>query len=64
MGLIGDNPVARSAAMTADADRHLLFGLLALQNAMVTRDQLVAAFGAGWERPAGRWPTIWSIRAP
>jgi PAS domain S-box-containing protein len=29
-----------------DAPRELLFGLLALQNGMVTRDQLVAAFGA------------------
>src|SRR5436305_182171 len=29
-----------------DAPRDLLFGLLALQNGMVTRDQLVAAFGA------------------
>ena len=28
------------------ADRDLLFGLLALQNGMVSRDQLVAAFGA------------------
>ena len=29
-----------------DTPRDLLFGLLALQNGMVTRDQLVAAFGA------------------
>jgi serine/threonine-protein kinase len=29
-----------------DAPRDLLFGLLALQNAMITRDQLLAAFGA------------------
>src|SRR5690348_15408811 len=29
-----------------DAPRDLLFGLLALHNGMVTRDQLVAAFGA------------------
>ena len=29
-----------------DAPRDLLFGLLALQNGMVSRDQLVAAFGA------------------
>ena len=26
--------------------RELLFGLLALQNGMITRDELVAAFGA------------------
>ncbi len=30
----------------ADASRDLLFGLLALQNGMVSRDQLVLAFGA------------------
>jgi serine/threonine-protein kinase len=35
------------------ADRDLLFGLLALQNGMVTRDQLVAAFGA-WTATPGR----------
>jgi tRNA A-37 threonylcarbamoyl transferase component Bud32 len=33
-------------ARRADAPRDLLFGLLALQNGMVGRDQLVAAFGA------------------
>jgi serine/threonine protein kinase/tetratricopeptide (TPR) repeat protein len=33
--------------MTADADRHLLFGLLALQNGMINQGQLVAAF-QGW----------------
>jgi WD40 repeat protein len=32
-------------AHRADAPRDLLFGLLALQNGMVSRDQLVAAFG-------------------
>ena len=32
--------------MKADVDRDLIFGLLALQNGMVTRDRLVAAFGA------------------
>src|SRR6516165_1928120 len=36
-----------------DAPRDLLFGLLALQNGMVTRDQLVAAFGA-WTGAHGR----------
>jgi eukaryotic-like serine/threonine-protein kinase len=32
--------------MTADADRHLLFGLLTLQNGLINQDQLVAAFQA------------------
>jgi hypothetical protein len=36
-----------------DAPRDLLFGLLALQNGLVTRDQLVAAFGA-WTCTAGK----------
>jgi serine/threonine protein kinase/tetratricopeptide (TPR) repeat protein len=36
-----------------DAPRDLLFGLLALQNGLVTRDQLVAAFGA-WTGAPGR----------
>jgi serine/threonine protein kinase len=36
-----------------DAHRDLLLGLLALQNGMVTRDQLVAAFGA-WTAGGGR----------
>src|SRR5262245_48352779 len=36
-----------------DAPRDLLFGLLALQNAMVSRDQLVAAFGA-WTAAPGK----------
>ena len=36
-----------------DAPRDLLFGLLALQNGLVTRDQLVAAFGA-WTGSPGR----------
>jgi hypothetical protein len=30
-----------------DAPRDLLFGLLALHTGLVSRDQLVAAFGAG-----------------
>ena len=34
------------------ADRELLFGLLALQHGMVSRDQLVAAFGA-WTAASG-----------
>ncbi len=32
--------------MIADADRHLLFGLLALQNGIINQVQLVAAFQA------------------
>jgi serine/threonine-protein kinase len=36
-----------------DVPRDMLFGLLALQNGMVTRDQLVAAFGA-WTTAGGR----------
>jgi hypothetical protein len=32
--------------MTAAGDRHLLFGLLALQNAIINQGQLVAAFQA------------------
>jgi eukaryotic-like serine/threonine-protein kinase len=35
-----------SLAMTAAADRHLLFGLLALQNGIINQVQLVAAFQA------------------
>ena len=35
--------------MTAAADRHLLFGLLALQNGLIDQGQLVAAFQA-WTR--------------
>ncbi len=37
----------------ADADRDLLFGLLALQNGLIDRDQLVAAFRA-WTGDLGR----------
>ena len=32
--------------MAADADRHLLFGLFALQNGLINQGQLVAAFQA------------------
>ena len=35
--------------MTTAADRHLLFGLLALQNGLIDQGQLVAAFQA-WTR--------------
>jgi eukaryotic-like serine/threonine-protein kinase len=39
--------------MTATADRHLLFGLLALQNGLIDQVQLVAAFQA-WTRDKAR----------
>src|SRR3954471_17446060 len=39
--------------MAADADRHLLFGLLALQNGLIDQAQLVAAFHA-WARDKAR----------
>ena len=45
-GRAGDAAVARSFRMTAAADRHLLFGLLALQNGIINQGQLVAAFQA------------------
>ncbi len=44
-GVARDNAVLRSFAMAA-ADRHLLFGLLALQNGIINQGQLVAAFQA------------------
>ena len=37
--------------MNQGADWHLLFGLLALQNGLITRQQLVAAFA--------RWTAHW-----
>src|SRR5271165_3702069 len=46
MAVDRDDAVARSLAMTADADRHLLFGLLALQTGIINQGQLVAAFQA------------------
>jgi serine/threonine protein kinase/tetratricopeptide (TPR) repeat protein len=46
VGLAGDNALARSLAMNAAADRHLLLGLLALQNGIINQGQLVAAFQA------------------
>jgi hypothetical protein len=39
--------------MAADADRHLLFGLLALQNGLIDLGQLVAAF-QDWIRDRAR----------
>ena len=42
-------------------DRHLLFGLLALQNGLIDQGQLVAAFhGLDLRQVANPWPTIWS----
>src|SRR4051794_3813449 len=46
-------PGAAPMARRDDAPRDLLFGLLALQNGMVTRDQLVLAF-ATWTAAPGR----------
>ena len=43
----------RSLAVTAAADRHLLFGLLELQNGLIDQGQLVAAFQA-WTRDKAR----------
>src|SRR6516164_933374 len=43
----------RSHAMTAAADRHLLFGLLALQNGLIDQGQLILAFQA-WTRDKAR----------
>ncbi len=39
--------------MAADADRHLLFGLLALQNGLIDQGQLILAFQA-WTRDKSR----------
>jgi hypothetical protein len=39
--------------MTAAADRHLLFGLLALQNGLIDQGALVATFQA-WTRDKAR----------
>jgi eukaryotic-like serine/threonine-protein kinase len=46
------SPGAASMARRDDAKHDLLFGLLALQTGMVSRDQLVAAFGAWTGGPA------------
>ena len=52
-----------SVLKTAAADRHLLFGLLALQNGLIDQGQLVAAFQA-WTRDKARaWPTTSSPAA-
>ena len=46
-------PSGRPTPWTADADRHLLFGLLALQVGLIDQAQLVAAFHA-WTRDKAR----------
>jgi hypothetical protein len=48
--LTGDD---RSHAVIAATDRHLLFGLLALQNGLIDQGALVAAFQA-WTRDKAR----------
>ncbi len=50
--------------MAAAADRHLLFGLLALQTGIVNQGQLVAAFQA-WtlDKSQAASPTIWKPAA-
>jgi eukaryotic-like serine/threonine-protein kinase len=50
---LADSHGAAPMARRADAKQDLLFGLLALQTGMVSRDQLVAAFGA-WTGASGR----------
>ena len=51
--------------MTAAADRHLLFGLLALQNGLIDQGPLVAAFQAWTLRQGpGAWPTTWMPGRP
>ena len=49
VGRAGNAVVPRSLPMAAAADRHLLFGLLALQNGVIDQGALVAAFHA-WTR--------------
>ncbi len=59
----GDDAVAWSLAMTAAADRHLLFGLLALQNGIINQGQLVLAFQAWTLDKSRTWPTTWKPAA-
>src|ERR1700750_817828 len=53
VGPAGDDVVPRSFLMAAAADRHLLFGLLALQNGLIDQGALVAPFQA-WSRDKAR----------
>jgi hypothetical protein len=49
---------------TVAADRHLLFGLLALQNGMIINQaQLVLTFQAWNSTSPKAWPTIWKHAA-
>ena len=45
-GVLGTTSSPEGPPMTAAADRHLLFGLLALQTGIIDQGQLVAAFQA------------------
>jgi hypothetical protein len=63
MEFAGDNAVTRSSSMTTAADRHLLFGLLALQNGIISQVQLVAAFQAWTLDSPEAWPTTWKRAA-
>jgi hypothetical protein len=57
--IAGINILARSPTLTAAADRHLLFGLLAFQNGLIDQGALVAALQT-WTRDRRRhWPTSW-----
>src|SRR5271156_5711788 len=46
VGPAGEDAAPRRSPMTTAPDRHLLFGLLALQNGIINQGQLVAAFQA------------------
>ena len=50
--------------MPADADRNLLFGLLALQNAMIMLTSSLPRSGLDRDARAPRLPTTWSTRGP
>src|SRR5436190_331389 len=55
----GDKGVGPNTNQSAgDADRNLLFGLIALQNDFVTREQLLAAFAAWMHDPSHRLADI------
>ena len=53
VGFTRDNVLVRGHVMSAAADRHLLFGMLAVQNGLIDQVQLVAAFQA-WTRDKAR----------
>ena len=56
-------PPARGPA-EAEADRNLLFGILALQNNFIDRDALLAAFNAWVADKARPWARSSSSAAP